>query len=135
MLNKINKYNKKLNNMRRNKKALYEKIMRNVSREVKKALYESTETIENVISDIRYKLEEYFTEDQLQEIMSAASDAVVSSSYTLPYVLLAGYGETYYNRLYDINPEMCERIPESAVRDFEDLIPENWVYTLQKIMK
>ena len=121
--------------MKRNNKVLYEKIMRNVSREVKRALNESDETIEDIISDIRYKLKEYFSDDQLQEIMYFAGDAVNSPSYTLPYVLIAGYGESYYNRLYNIKPEMCERLPESAARDFEDMMPENWIEIIQEIMR
>lgn len=128
--------------MRRNNKFLYEKIMRNISQEVKKALNENEETIEDITNQFIKALEIEFsgydiTVEELVEKAGEAIESVNSSAhgYYLPYFLLAGYGSTYWGRYEAANPRSVEWITEDMVSEFEDILERDYPdYMVQTIM-
>ena len=129
--------------MRRNNRALYEKIMRNVSREVKKVLNESEENSNDITNEFSNELENVFSNYSItvEELIEKAGEAIdnvnpkLSGYYYLPYLLLAGYGSIYWGRYEAANPKSVEWITSDMVDEFENILARDYSdYTVQTIM-
>ena len=128
--------------MKRSNKALYEKIMRNVSREVKKALNENEENSNDITNEFSNELENTFSNYNItvEELIEKAGEAIDNvnpklSGYYLPYILLAGYGSTYWGRYEAANPKSVEWITSDMIDEFENILARDYSdYMVQSIM-
>lgn len=97
--------------MRRNNKALYEKIMRNVSKEVKRSLNEDTEIMDN--DEIYDKLLSIF--DGLQNMVSNANVGCNSSDFSWG-------AEDMAQEIWEQSDFVCNCPPEILGQVIQDII-------------